>query len=172
MRAGCGEAVDQPGSINARILAVGPAVLRSGCAGRGREKVGICVLCPAGVSRTGGSNRISPQGPTDCSNARRFELRDGIVIRSHCQDLDLGAVGRMTCLITEQPIVTVLPRWPPSLSVLEIKYASTDPCLDAEDRKRKPDPLLVLVSRTVRSKETADAERIHVWLHRNRSCEA
>ena len=43
MRAGCGEAVDQPGSINARILAVGPAVLRSGCAGRGREKVGICV---------------------------------------------------------------------------------------------------------------------------------
>ena len=109
MRAGCGEAVDQPGSINARILAVGPAVLRSGCAGRGREKVGICVLCPAGVSRTGGSNRISPQGPTDCSNARRFELRDGIVIRSHCQDLDLGAVGRMTRLITEQPIVTSPP---------------------------------------------------------------
>ena len=112
MRAGRGEAVDQPGSINARILAVGPAVLRSGCAGRGREKVGICVLCPAGVSRTGGSNRISPQGPTDCSNARRFELRDGIVIRSHCQDLDLGAVGRMTCLITEQPIVTFSPDAP------------------------------------------------------------
>ena len=75
-------------------------------------------------------------------------------------------------MLSVQSCGIVLTRCPPSLSVLEIKDASTDPCLDAEDRKRKPDPLLVLVSRTVRSQETADAECIHVWLHRNRSCEA
>ena len=55
---------------------------------------------------------MSPQGPTDSGKAGRFKLRDGIVIRSYCQDVDLGAVGRMTCLITEQPIVTFSPDAP------------------------------------------------------------